>query len=72
MANAMNRDPENFIERVKEIRRQLNLSQEELAHALGVSFATVNRWENGKTSPSKLALKQFEAFCAEQMNPKNR
>jgi DNA-binding transcriptional regulator YiaG len=55
----MNRDPENFPERVKGIRRQLGLSQEELAHALGVSFATVNRWENGKTSPSKLARNQF-------------
>ncbi|MFH1137743.1 MAG: helix-turn-helix transcriptional regulator [Pseudomonadota bacterium] len=40
------------------------LSQEELAHALGVSFATVNRWENGKTSPSKPAQRQFEQFCA--------
>jgi DNA-binding transcriptional regulator YiaG len=35
-----------------------------LAHALGVSFATVNRWENGKTVPSKLAQRQFEQFCA--------
>jgi DNA-binding transcriptional regulator YiaG len=65
----MIRQPENFPEQVKAVRRQLKLSQEELAHALGVSFATVNRWENGKTSPSKLALKQFDAFCAEKMNP---
>ncbi len=62
----MNRDPENFPERVKDIRRQLGLSQEELAHALGVSFATVNRWENGKTSPSKLARRQMDQFCAEK------
>lgn len=54
---------ENFSETVKEVRRQLALSQEELAHAIGVSFATVNRWENGKTAPSKLARRQFEAFC---------
>jgi putative transcriptional regulator len=63
---AMIRQPENFPETVKEVRRQLALSQEELAHALGVSFATVNRWENGKTVPSKLAMKQFTAFCAGQ------
>lgn len=56
---AMIRQPENFPETVKEVRRQLALSQEELAHALGVSFATVNRWENGKTVPSKLAQRQF-------------
>jgi len=60
----MIRQPENFPVQVKEVRRQLGLSQEELAHALGVSFATVNRWENGKTRPSKLALRQFEQLCA--------
>jgi DNA-binding transcriptional regulator YiaG len=52
-----------FPEQVKAVRTALNLSQEELAHALGVSFATVNRWENGKTNPSKLAQRQFEQFC---------
>ena len=62
----MNRHTENFPERVKDVRRQLGLSQEELAHALGVSFATVNRWENGKTVPSKLAQRQFELFCAQK------
>ena len=62
----MIRQPENFPEQVKEVRRQLGLSQEELAHALGVSFATVNRWENGKTAPSKLAQRQFEQLCMEK------
>ena len=62
----MNRQLENLPELVKEVRRQLGLSQEELAHSLGVSFATVNRWENGKTNPSKLARKQFSAFVAAQ------
>jgi len=60
----MLKPPENFSKQVKEVRRQLGLSQEELAHELGVSFATVNRWENGKTAPSKLALKQFMTFCS--------
>lgn len=62
----MNRQPDNFPETVKQVRRRLGLSQEELAQALGVSFATVNRWENGKTVPSKLAQRQFEQFCAAQ------
>ncbi|HLA26418.1 MAG TPA: helix-turn-helix transcriptional regulator [Syntrophales bacterium] len=48
---------------VKEVRRQLGLSQEELAHQLGVSFATINRWENGKTTPFNLARAQLNAFC---------
>jgi transcriptional regulator with XRE-family HTH domain len=33
------------------------------ARELGVSFATINRWENGKTTPFKLARAQFDAFC---------
>jgi DNA-binding transcriptional regulator YiaG len=55
-----------FSEQVKAVRTALNFSQEELAHALGVSFATVNRWENGKTSPSKLAQRQFEQLCEDK------
>lgn len=54
---------ETFSERVRKVRSQLNLSQEDLAHAIGVSFATVNRWENGKTFPSKLARVSFQNFC---------
>jgi len=49
---------------VKEVRRQLAISQEDLARQLGVSYATVNRWENGQSKPSKLAKAQLEAFCA--------
>ena len=59
--------PDNFSELVKEVRRQLGMSQEDFAHALGVSFATINRWENGKTSPSKLAHKQFRDFCDQKV-----
>lgn len=55
--------PENFSELVKNVRTQLGLSQEELARALGVCFSTINRWENGKTTPFKLARAQFDAFC---------
>jgi DNA-binding transcriptional regulator YiaG len=57
-------DEQKLPELVKEVRRQLALSQEDLARELGVSFATVNRWENGKSQPSKLARAQFESFCA--------
>lgn len=53
----------NFSTLVKEIRRQLALSQEDLARQLGVSYATVNRWENSLSKPSKLAKVQLETFC---------
>jgi len=59
---------ENFPETVKEVRRQLALSQEELAHALGVSFATVNQRENSRTVPSKLVQWQFKQFCELKKN----
>ncbi len=48
---------------IKKIRRQLSISQEDLARELGVSYATVNRWENGQAKPSKLARKQLDIFC---------
>lgn len=53
----------NFADKVKIVRTQLNLSQEDLAHELGVSFATINRWENGSYQPSRLARKAFDDFC---------
>lgn len=53
----------NFAENIKQVRLQLKMTQEDLAHELGVSFATVNRWENGNCNPSRLARKTFEIFC---------
>ena len=55
--------------KIKTIRQKLGLSQEELAQKLGVSFTSVNRWENGQTKPSKLAKKQIDLLCKE--NQKN-
>jgi putative transcriptional regulator len=49
--------------RIRELRHNLNMTQENFAHEIGVTFATVNRWENGKTQPNKVAqkvLKQLE------------
>jgi len=47
---------------VKKVRLQLGLTQDDFARELGVSYATVNRWENGQYKPSKLAKAQFNAF----------
>lgn len=49
---------------VKDIRSRLNLSQSELAERLGISFATVNRWEKGRCEPSKIAIKAIRSLCA--------
>ena len=64
----MKTGPEGFAACVKEVRTQLGLSQEDLAHKLGVSFASINRWENGKTRPSRLARSQFALFCQKMEN----
>lgn len=50
---------------VKELRNKLNLSQEELAARLGVSFATVNRWENEKIVPRGKARKAIQQLIEE-------
>jgi len=47
-------------EQIKSLRHRLGLTQEEFAHRLGVTLCTVNRWENNKSIPSRLALKQLE------------
>ena len=50
---------ENIAENLKKLCQQKGWSQEDLARELGVSFATVNRWENGKTKPSHLAQEKI-------------
>ena len=52
-----------FANQVHHVRRSLNLTQNKLAQLLGVSFATINRWENSKNEPSKIAQKMFYDFC---------
>ncbi len=52
----MDRKPgNNYPEQIKQLRSRLGLTQVMLAERLGVSFPTVNRWENGKVIPSQLS-----------------
>ena len=52
-----------FAEKMQTVRKQLFLSQEAIAKELGVSFATVNRWDMGKCEPSYKAQKAFNDLC---------
>jgi len=52
-----------FSEKVRFVRGKMKMSQEDLARALNVSFATINRWENDKTKPIKMAQAAFNDFC---------
>ena len=47
---------------IKQIRNYVNLSQLEFAEKLHVTFQTVNRWENGKANPTKLASDNLLKF----------
>lgn len=46
-------NPVNLIKQLEIFRLENKISQEKLAEKLGVSFATVNRWFNGRTKPNK-------------------
>lgn len=52
-----------FSEKLRYVRGKLNISQEDLARALNVSYATINRWENSKTKPIKMAQSAFYNYC---------
>lgn len=56
-------------ELLKQIRTFLNMSQAEFAEHLNVSFATVNRWENGRAVPNKLAQSRIYELCKEKGVP---
>jgi DNA-binding transcriptional regulator YiaG len=53
----------DFSAKVRSAREQMKISQEDLARALNVSYATINRWENAKTTPNRMARDVFAAFC---------
>ncbi len=49
--------------KLKEIRKKSLMSQTDFAQELGVSFSTVNRWENNKAVPNYQAQKKIKDFC---------
>ncbi len=48
---------------IKFIRSSATMSQQEFADGLRMAFATINRWENGKTTPPPAAQKALYEFC---------
>ena len=51
---------------ILEIRNRLNASQEDLARMIGISYATVNRWENGHSQPNKASQLRLYDICKER------
>lgn len=48
---------------IKTIRQSAGMNQEQFARALGTTTLSINRWENGKTQPNKMAQTQLFEFC---------
>ncbi len=47
---------------IKNIRLSAKMNQEDFAKELGTTVLSINRWENDKTQPNKLAIKQLFEF----------
>ena len=54
---------------IKIIRQKALISQRDFAERLSVTFATVNRWETGKTIPKMAAMRKIKTFCDENNIP---
>lgn len=55
---------------IKELRVSINFSQVAFADLLGVSVASLRRWEAGDTNPSQLALERIN-YVMEQIEKGN-
>lgn len=53
---------------VRELRQAMNLSQKKFADAIGMTFPSINRWENGHAIPSPLALQQIDTLLKQLGN----
>jgi len=68
-------DP-NIPKLVKELRRRLGLTQEQFAQKVGVTYGSVNHWENGKRRPQPFLIRRLleieEELDAESKAPPKR
>ena len=58
----------NIIKQLETYRLENKISQEKLTDKLGVAFATVNRWLNGKTKPNKIQSYHIEKLIKNKSN----
>lgn len=50
---------------IREFRLLTGLTQEQFAAYLGVTYGTVNRWENGRSQPSPIAMQLIQQKLGE-------
>ena len=53
---------------IRELRQEMGLTQEKFAAKLGVTFPTINRWENGRSQPSPLAMEKVVNLLEQMSN----
>ncbi|RPH92853.1 helix-turn-helix domain-containing protein [candidate division KSB1 bacterium] len=56
-------------DRIRTLRQRLQMTQEDFAHLIGVTFSTVNRWENGKSTPNRIAHRLLSGLEKKQKAP---
>ncbi|MBN1104016.1 MAG: DUF3883 domain-containing protein [Deltaproteobacteria bacterium] len=54
-------------EKIRKLRKAMGLTQQRFAAKLGVSFAAVNRWENGRNEPQPDRLLRLQELQAEYL-----
>lgn len=52
---------------IKELRKRLGLTQEQFAQKVGVTYGSVNNWENGKRTPQPFLVRRLIEI-KEEMN----
>jgi transcriptional regulator with XRE-family HTH domain len=62
----------SLINKLEIYRLQKNLTQEELAKTLDVSFVTINRWLKGRVKPSQLKEYQIKKLLNQNLSPKDK
>lgn len=55
-------NPNDFAERLKQLRKEFKLGQNELANKLELSNASISYWENAKQEPTASALFKLAKF----------
>lgn len=50
-------------EQIRDLRKAMSLTQQQFAELLGVSFVTLNRWENGQSKPSAMGVAKLRGLA---------
>ncbi len=53
---------------IRFLRQTTGLTQQQFADLLGVSFVTLNRWENGQTKPSAMGVAKLKELSDKQLS----